>query len=280
MLHRYVARMIGSTVDAEDVVQETLLKAYTALDQLQPDSNIEQWLFRIAHNKAIDSLRKGRSEPVELLDEVASAHIPEQPLEARELTRMALGALIQLTPRQRSCVILKDVLDHSLAEISELLNATVPEIKAVLHRGRTRLRELAAEMSPQLDNPATGHSALSVAQLALVGNYADLFNKRDFEGLRAMLIDEVRLNLVGRIKLSGREAVSNNYFVNYAGRQDWRMAPGLVEGRPVVLVFELDGKSAAQSSQPSYFIDLRWVDARVASIRDYRYARYVMADVG
>ena len=142
-LHRYIARMIGSAIDAEDVVQDALVKADNSLSLLTSGANLRGWLFRIAHNKAIDYLRHTKEEPLELLDEYPSAAQPDQPLEAKELAAMALSVFLKLSPRQRSCVILKDVMDYSLAEISELLNATVPEIKAALHRGRTRLRELA-----------------------------------------------------------------------------------------------------------------------------------------
>src|SRR5713226_2744600 len=142
-LYRYVAHMIGSAVDAEDVVQEALVKAYDSLPLLTSRSNVRGWLFRIAHNKAIDQLRRDKDQPLELLDEYPMEAPPDQPLEEKDLAVLALSVFLQLVPRQRSCVILKDVLGYSLAEISELLNATVPEIKAALHRGRTRLRELA-----------------------------------------------------------------------------------------------------------------------------------------
>src|SRR5215813_4261606 len=141
-LHRYVARMIGSAVDAEDVVQETLVKALDSLALLNPRSNVRGWLFRVAHNKAIDHLRRHTNQELELLDDYPLASEPDQPLEEKELVAVALSVFLKLAPRQRSCVILKDVLGYSLAEISELLNATVGEIKAALHRGRTRLREL------------------------------------------------------------------------------------------------------------------------------------------
>src|SRR5262245_19860980 len=142
-LHRYASRMTGSAIDGEDVVQEALVKAYASLSLLTHQTNVRGWLFRITHNKAIDHLRHARNEPLELLDEYPMTEEPDLPLEEKELATIALSVFLKLAPRQRSCVILKDVLGYSLAEISELLNATVPEIKATLHRGRTRLRELA-----------------------------------------------------------------------------------------------------------------------------------------
>src|SRR5215468_2821956 len=68
-LHRYVAHMIGSALDAEDAVQETLVKAYDSLALLNTQSNVQGWLFRVAHNKAIDHLRRATNEELELLDD-------------------------------------------------------------------------------------------------------------------------------------------------------------------------------------------------------------------
>ncbi len=266
-LHRYVARMIGSAVDAEDVVQETLVKAYDSLALLTSRSNVRGWLFRIAHNRAIDQLRRATNQPLELLDEYPMTAEPDQPLEEKELAAVALSVFLKLAPRQRSCVIFKDVLGYSLAEISELLNATVPEIKAALHRGRTRLRELSKSIevsAPSLDEH----------ERALLARYVDRFNARDFDGLRTMLADEVRLDLVGRVKTAGASEISNRYFYNYDQANDWRMSIGRIEGRLAVMVYD----TTEPSSQPAYLIVLTWIESQVSSIRDYRYARYVMRD--
>ena len=266
-LHRYVARMIGSVVDAEDVVQEALVKAYDSLALLTSRSNVRGWLFRIAHNKAIDHVRRNRRQPLEFLDESPVTTEPDQPLEAKELAAMALSVFLKLAPRQRSCVILKDVLGYSLAEISELLDATVPEIKAALHRGRTRLRELAPDVDVR-------PPALDERQRELLARYVDRFNARDFDAVRTMLADEVRLDLVGRAKLDGADDVNNRYFYNYNLVDDWRLALGLVEARLAVLAYD----PADASPQPAYFVLLTWKDGRVSFIRDYRYARYVVQD--
>ncbi len=255
-LHRYVARMIGSAVDAEDVVQEALVKAYDSLTLLTSKSNVRGWLFRIAHNKAIDQLRRAHDQPLELLDEYPMTDEPDQPLEDKELAALALSVFLKLAPRQRSCVIIKDVLGCSLADISELLNATVPEIKAALHRGRTRLRELA--VSAEVSAPI-----LNKRQKALLSRYVDRFNARDFDAVRAMLADEVRLDLVGRVKVIGAAEVNNRYFHNYSLVDDWRLALGLVEGRLAILVYD----PAETSRKPTYCVLLTWEDSRVTHIR-------------
>jgi RNA polymerase sigma-70 factor (ECF subfamily) len=266
-LHRYTTRMTGSIFDGEDVVQEALVKAYASLSLLTHQTNLRGWLFRITHNKAIDYLRRTTDEPMELLDEYPMTELPDQPLEAKELSALAFSVFLKLAPRQRSCVILKDVLGYSLAEISELLNATVPEIKATLHRGRTRLRELAQETE-------TRPSHLEVQERERLTRYVDCFNARDFDGLRAMLADEVQLDLVGRIKLKGADEIANRYFYNYAQVQQWRFAPGTVKKRPAIIAYDLQ----ATSPEPAYFILLTWEQERVTGIRDYLYARSVMQD--
>jgi RNA polymerase sigma-70 factor, ECF subfamily len=266
-LHRYVAHMIGSVVDAEDVVQEALAKAYYSLTVSISESNVRGWLFRIAHNKAIDHLRRYNRQPMEQLDELPLIAEPDLPLEEKELVAIALSVFLKLAPRQRSCVILKDVLGYSLAEISEVLNATVPEIKAALHRGRARLRELAASVEvspPTLDEQGR----------ELLARYVDLFNARDFDAVRAMLADEVRVDVIGRAKLQGVAEVVNNYFHNYQLTDDWRFALGVVEDRAVILVYDRHEVSV----QPAYFMLITWDESQVSLIRDYRYARYVMQD--
>jgi RNA polymerase sigma-70 factor (ECF subfamily) len=265
-LHRYCTRMIGSAIDAEDVVQDALAKAYYALPTTSV-ANMRAWLFRIAHNKAIDYLRRADNQRTEYLDDYPLVAEPDLPLEEQELVAVALSVFLQLAPRQRSCVILKDVMGYSLAEISELLEATVPEIKAALHRGRTRLRELAEHVEKEL--PAQ----LDAQQRDLLARYIDRFNARDFDAVRAMLADEVRLDLIGRLKTRGITEVSQ-YFHNYAQVDDWQLALGIVEGHPAILVYD----PRHGSPQLASFMLIEWDSSQVSSIRDYRYARYVLAD--
>ena len=263
-LHRYATRMTGSVIDGEDVVQEALVKAYASLALLTHNTNLRGWLFRITHNKAIDHLRRFSDEPMELLDEYSMTEETDPPLDEKEL---ALSMFLKLATRQRSCVILKDVLGYSLAEISELLDATVPEIKATLHRGRTRLRELA-------ENAEVTAPRLDAHEQGLLAQYVDRFNARDFDSLRTMLTEEVRLELYGRTKLKGAAEVSSNYFNRYKAANNARLALGTVEGRPALLAYDL----TESESEPAYFMLLTWEGDRVAVIRDYRYIRYVMRD--
>jgi RNA polymerase sigma-70 factor (ECF subfamily) len=267
-LHRYVTRMVGSAVDAEDVVQDTLVKAHDSLALLNARTNVRGWLFRIAHNKAIDYLRGQIREPLELLDEYPATTEPDEPLEEKELAAFALSLFIKLVPRQRSCVVLKDIMGYSLAEISELLNATVPEIKAALHRGRTRLRELgkcAETAKPNLDD----------RERVLLEHYVERFNARDFDTLRDLLTDDVQLDIVGVAKRAGREAISKRYFGTYKFLPDWILRVGQIDGQWAVLVYDA---SLPLLTFPVYFVLLDWQHDKIARIRDYRFARYVIRE--
>lgn len=266
-LHRYCARMVGSVVDAEDVVQEALAKAYASLPDT-PISNMRGWLFRIAHNKAIDHLRRAKQQHLEYLDEQALLAEPELQEEGKELVPVALSVFLKLAPKQRSCVILKDVMGCSIAEIAELLDATIPEIKAALHRGRERLGELSPNGKVAVAPPKNER------ERGLLAGYIERFNARDFDAVRAMLVDEVRLDLVNRTKLEGIVAVGE-YFHRYEEKDDWRLEQGMVEGHPAIMVYDMSEQTAA----PSYFVLLSWDGGRVSLIRDFRYARYVMRDI-
>jgi len=109
---------------------------------------------------------------------------------------------------------------------------------------------------------------------ALLARYIDRFNARDFDALRAMLADEVRLDLVNRTTRQGRADVGE-YFHRYAELEsNWQLALGAIENRPAVLFYD----SREPSSQPAYFILLTWEAERIALIRDFRYAPYVLRD--
>ncbi len=266
-LHRYATRMTGSVVDGEDVVQEALIKAYDSLPSLTSESNVRGWLFRITHNKAIDLLRRNRNEPLELLDEYPWDSEPDVPLEQKELAGLAFSVFLRLAPRQRTCVILKDVMGYSLAEISEIIHASVPEIKALLHRGRTRMRELAQTIEAEVPE-------VSGADRDLLARYVERFNARDFDGVRALLAEDVQLDLIGRVKVQGADTVRNTYFNRYLEGNEARLALGTVEGQLALLVYNL----REESSEPEYFMLLTLAGGQVTSIRDYRYARYVIRE--
>jgi RNA polymerase sigma-70 factor (ECF subfamily) len=172
---------------------------------------------------------------------------------------------MRLPVAQRSSVILMDVLGCSLKEICDVMDCSVPAAKAALHRGRTQLREIADE--PE-DTP---QQKLSDADRTRLGAYVAHFNARDFDAIRAMISDDVRLDLVSRTHMRGKAEVSR-YFGNYAKVGDWHLAAGLVEGRPAILVFDPNERD----SEPKYFMLLGWSAGQVTTIRDFRHAAYVI----
>lgn len=264
-LHRFCARMTGSVVDGEDIVQEVCVKAIEAAAGVGAIENLEAWLFRIAHNAALDFLRRRNRQRAALSDEATEMIAdPTADADRRMVAAASLRAFMELTAIERSAVILMDVLGYSLEEIGFVTDATIPSIKAALHRGRGRLRELAS--TPD-DRP---WPVLSAAESARLIEYTALFNARDFDAIRDMLADDVRLELVNLRRLRGKEVAT--YFGNYARVGDWHVMPGLIEGRPVVLVREGDDASAP----PSYFIMLEWSGGKIVNIRDFRYARYAV----
>jgi RNA polymerase sigma-70 factor (ECF subfamily) len=257
--------MIGSSIDAEDLVQETLAKALAAASRAKSVENVESWLFRIAHNTCIDFLRRrqranGLVEPVESLDRDAD---PFFAMEDKEIVASSLRTFMRLPVAQRSSVILMDVLGYTLNEIAAIMEASVPAVKSALHRGRERLRELANE--PE-DAP---HEPLSDHQRDLLQAYVDRFNARDFDAVRAMIAQEVHLDMVSKARMSGRRDVSQ-YFSNYASVSDWHLQPGTVEGRAAAFVYD-----DANAPTPSWFVLLEWSNDEVVFIRDFRYVRYV-----
>lgn len=264
-LHRYCARMVGSVFDAEDVVQDALTKVFAKPPSTEV-SNPRGWVFRIAHNTALDHLRR-RSRAAMLFEAEnnSSPAIEEPRLEEREITGFAFTLFLQLTPLQRSCVILKDVIGYSLQEIADLLDQSVGAVKSALFRARTRLRDL----TTQADPAATAQ--LDGAEAILLQTYVERFNNRDFDALRGMLAEDVKLNLVDRTKVEGAKDVSV-YFGNYDRKNDWHLSLGLLDGLPVLTVTDPSGATAP------YMIRLEWQNGAIHRIRDYRYARYVLAD--
>jgi RNA polymerase sigma factor (sigma-70 family) len=145
-LHRYCARMTGSIIDGEDVVQDALIKAIEAFAQARPIANVEGWLFRIAHNAALDFLRKrARQQAMRSEEDLDMVGDPVSAVSERQAAAASLRTFMRLPAAQRSSVILMDVLGYSLDEVGGIIDTSVPAVKAHLHRGRERLRALAQE---------------------------------------------------------------------------------------------------------------------------------------
>src|SRR5262249_52800306 len=265
-LHRYCARMTGSVIDGEDVVQDALTKAIEAYPDAGAIAHMEGWLFRIAHNAALDFLRRRARENAARSDEDPDMAVDSASgAEDRQVAAASLRTFMRPPVAQRSSVVLIDVLGYSRDEIAGIVNLSVAAIKAALHRGRARLRELAQEPD---DLPLP---VLAESQRTLLAAYIDRFNARDFDAVRDMLAEEVRLELVNRLRLRGRGDVAN-YFTRYAQVEDWLFVLGLVDRRPPILVRDPRNPAA----QPSCFVLLEWEGNRLLNIRDFRFARYAI----
>jgi RNA polymerase sigma-70 factor (ECF subfamily) len=212
----------------------------------------------------LDFLRRRARQDATRSDEDPDMVVdPASTTDDRQIAAASLHTFLRLPVAQRSCVILMDVLGYSLREISDVINSSIPAVKAALNRGRARLRELACEPD---DRPPP---ILTEPQRSLLAAYIDRFNARDFDAIRDMLADEVRLELVNKTRMNGKGEV-RKYFGNYSLVEDWQLVPGFVDRRSAILVRDPRDASGA----PTYFVLLDWVGDRIIGIRDFRHARY------
>jgi RNA polymerase sigma-70 factor (ECF subfamily) len=256
-LHRYCARLTGSVIEGEDIVQETLAKAFYTLS-LEPEvPALRPWLFRIAHNASLDFLKShGRRHTETRADFEDIAAFEDKPEPAA--VRAALVRFLALPITQRSAVILKDVLEHSLEETAETMGTTIMAVKAALVRGRGKLGEAEADAA----------TAVS-ADRAELERYATLFNRRDWDGIRALVAVDCRLDLVAKSQRRGKAV--GMYFGRYE-KADVSLRVVRLEGALALAAF------AGSADKPSYFILLEWEAGRVTSIRDFRYVPYIASE--
>ena len=266
-LHRYCARMTGSVFDGEDVVQDTLAKAYYALGQMREPPNMKPWLFRIAHNAAIDFLKRYEHKNVELVSDVPDRADSDDPGVDPELVEAALSVFLELPPMQRAAIILKDVLGHSSEEVATTMGTTVGAVKASLSRAR-------AKVGPRsVSAPSRRSPELSAQDRANLQRYVDLFNDRNWAALRTLLTEEARLEQVSLVQRRVKDA---GYFDRYAEvlkSEDIRAELGVVDGVAAIAMFR-----PASSSEPAYFVVLEWQNGRIDFIRDFRYVSYIAND--
>lgn len=253
-LHRYCARLTGSVIEGEDIVQEALARGFYALSLNPETPPLRPWLFKIAHHAALDFLKShGRKYTESRADLSDIAGWDDAPDPA--VVRAALLRFVALPVSQRSAVILKDVLGHSLEETAETMGTTIMAVKAALVRGRAKLRESAA-----------GDALAEASARASLERYATLFNAKDWDGVRALIGEDCRLDLVSKSQRRGKAV--GMYFGRYA-KEAVTVRPVELEGELALAAFE--GGAPA----PSYFILLEWEGGVVKAIRDYRYVPYI-----
>ena len=211
----YCYRMLGSAFEAEDAVQETLVRAWRALDKFEGRSALRSWLYRIATNVCLDMLtsRQRRARPMDL-GPASSAHetlgpgLPEaawiEPIPddrvvptggdpadvavARESIRLAFMAALQhLPPRQRAVLILREVLRWRASEVADLLETTVASVNSALQRARATLSQVRKSGTPT--------EPMDEERAALLARYVDAFERYDMDSLTSLLHEDATWNM-------------------------------------------------------------------------------------
>jgi RNA polymerase sigma-70 factor (ECF subfamily) len=254
-LHRYCTRMIGSPTEGEDVMQEALFEAYRKLDMLGEDRALAPWLFAIAHNRCIDTLRRrkvrARAEAVAAPPDLVDPTEPVGIMLGPALERM----VIHLPPKERACLLLKDVFDHSLEEIAPMVQSTVGGVKSALVRARRKMA-LMVEMPAVAPVP-------SPETRRLLELYIDRFNNRDWDGVRELTSADARLRVADCF--AGRLADSP-YFVEYERPMiPWRMQLGAADGEVAVIILN----AGQHPPTPWSLIRLSVAGGKVVRIDDY-----------
>ncbi len=254
-------RMLGSAADAEDAVQETMLRAWRSLGRFEGRAALRTWLYRIATNVCLDLLvdRSRRVRPVEdgpagtvddTLVEVERTHwlepIPDalalpadaDPAESailRESIRLAFVAALQhLPPRQRAALLLADVLGCSAAETAEALEMTVPAVNSALQRARTTLAS--RNLRPETATLGKAHSEL-------LARYGDAFERYDVDALVALLHEDATLSMPPyTLWLRGRDAVRTWLLGRGFGCRGSRLVPTAACGSPAFAQYRNGGR--------------------------------------
>ncbi len=231
-------RMLGSAQDAEDLAQETLLRAWRALERFQPRVQFQTWLYRIATNACLDELerRPRRPAPIDPFpdrpsDETASpTHDPAARYAIREGMELALLRAIQELPgRQRAVLIFRDVLGWTAPEVAEILESTVASVNSALQRARATIDQAL---------PETAGTRADPTERELLNRYVAAFEHADMDGLVALLREDATLRMPPQPSLSGGPTIAH-FFLESVAQGDLtriRHRPTWANGRPAVTI--------------------------------------------
>ena len=258
----YCYRMLGSGAEAEDAVQETMIKAWKAADRFERRSSIRSWLFSIATNVCIDMGRSRQRrarpmdlgpvrtpEPVHLSDvlpehtwitPIADEHVidlhgdPAEVVAARDTIRLAFVSTLQRLPaRQRAALVLCDVLRWPATEVAELLDTSTPSINSALQRARATMAESAPTAVPA--------EALTDDQQRLLAQYVDAFQRYDMDALSRLLHDDVIQSMPPyAMWLQGRDDVLAWWAGPGAGCEGSKLLAGWANGCPAFAQYRVD----------------------------------------
>ena len=231
-------RMLGSAQDAEDMAQETLLRAWRALERFEPRAQFQTWLYRIATNACLDELerRPRRPQPVDPFpdrpsDETASqTYDPAARYAIREGMELALLRAIQELPgRQRAVLIFRDVLGWTAPEVAEVLGSTVASVNSALQRARGTIDQRL---------PETTQTAADPTERELLNRYVAAFEHADMDGLVALLSEDATLRMPPQPSMTGGLQIAR-FFLETVAHGDLtriRHRPTWANGRPAVTI--------------------------------------------
>jgi len=257
-------RMLGAVDEAEDLVQETYLRAWRSYGTFEGRSSLRVWLYRIATNACLTALRHHgrRALPSDLGGAADDADAPPGPagpdtawlrpipdalvtaeadpaaiVVARESLRLALIAGLQhLPPRQRAVLILREVLAFPAPEVATMLNTTTAAVKSMLQRARGRLDEMDPERERILE-PTDPHAR------ALLDQYIAGFENADTAALERALRTDAAIELVGTGTWFSGRATCLRFLARVIGSPgDWRMIPTIANGQPAAAAYQRDGQ--------------------------------------
>jgi RNA polymerase sigma-70 factor, ECF subfamily len=249
-LHRHCYRILGSLHDADDALQETMLRAWRGLDRFQPRAPLSAWLYRIATNVCLRMLEQRVCDPgvaVDAhlepypdrpLDDVASpAPGPEELVEERERIGLAFVTAIQLLPpKQRVTVVLRDVLGWSAREVADLLDDTVPAVNSALQRARERLeRERREHSFSRAHAPEDG-----AAEQRVMRRFQEAWAAVDIEGIVALLVDDALLTMPPEpLRIEGSAEIGTFFAtVPFDGDLERiRLVPTRANGQPALAAY-------------------------------------------
>jgi RNA polymerase sigma-70 factor (ECF subfamily) len=266
-IHCY--RMLGSPHDAEDIVQETLLRAWGSLERFERRASVHTWLYRIATNACLDELerRPRRPEPVQpypdaRMEQAASPIAdPAARYALREGMELAFLTAIQRLPgRQRAVLILRDVLGWTGPEVADLLESTVASVNSALQRARATIDGALPARSPTPSAPT---------QRDLLRRYVDAWERADVDGLVALLREDAVLRMPPEPSVYGRVAIGRFFrdVCGEGGMSRIRALPARANGRPVVVLHQRD---AAGDLEPHAILVLEVDGDAIAGFDAYR----------
>jgi len=247
VLEVHCYRMLGSRHDAEDLVQETLLRAWRSLERFERRASVSTWLYRIATNACLDEIERRPRRPEPAVDPYPDDRVAEAALTApvvdpaaryalREGMELALLTAIQRLPgRQRAVLILRDVLGWTGPEVADLLDTTVAAVNGALQRARATVEDVVPARSVAAVRPRS-------AERELLSRYLDAWERQDIEGLVALLREDAVLTMPPQPAIVGAAALAEFWATPSCGVvTPRRLRAAWANGRPAVAFWEADG---------------------------------------